>query len=65
MAFLKTLKTMFAGQEVEITVKSVKPQEKTQTGLLEMIQQNRQQAPKISQETDIRRLIDDSQYPTE
>ena len=56
---------MFAGQEVDITVKSVKPQEKTQTGLLEMIQQSRQQAPKISQETDIRRLIDDSQYPTE
>ena len=67
--FLKSLKTLFAGQEVEITVKSVEPKEKkltqTKERLLEMISENRQNAPVIALNIDIRSLIDDSQYPAQ
>ena len=68
MTFLKSLKTMFAGQEVEIIVKTVEAKEKTlsqgQKTLLEMINENREKAPVIALDVDIRSLIDDSQYPS-
>ena len=67
MTFLKSLKTMFAGQEVEIVVKSVNPEEegfhKNQKGLLKMINDNRKKAPVVAPNIDIRGLIDDGQYP--
>ncbi len=67
MTFLKSLKTMFAGQEVEITVKSVETKgeesSKDQKKLLGMISENRQYAPVISPDIDIRGLIDEAQYP--
>lgn len=68
MAFLKSLKTMFAGQEVEITVKSVdSPQKKSaspvNSNLLQMIKDNRKAAPVISPDVDIRTLIDNSHNP--
>ncbi|MFI5139917.1 MAG: hypothetical protein ACHQIM_18995 [Sphingobacteriales bacterium] len=67
MTFLKSLKTMFAGQEIEIIVKTVEPKEKTlsknQKRLLEMIRENRQNAPAIALDVDVRSLIDESQYP--
>jgi len=67
MTFLKSLKTMFAGQEVEITVKTVDSnQEELSTNtsrLIEMIRDNRSNAPVISQDIDIRALIDEAQSP--
>ena len=67
MTFLKSLKTMFAGQEVEIVVKSVNPEEngfhKNQKVVLKMINENRKKAPVIAPDIDIRTLIDNSQYP--
>ena len=60
---------LFAGQEVEITVKSVEPKEGALTQakkrLLLMIGENRQNAPVIAPDIDIRSLIDDSQYPAQ
>ena len=67
MTFLKSLKTLFAGQEVEITVKTIEPEKKRpftgQKELLEMVKRNRESAPVISPDIDIRALIDDSQCP--
>jgi hypothetical protein len=67
MTFLKSLKTMFKDQEVEITVKSVdladKGLFKDKNKLLEMIRESRGNAPIISPDIDIRALIDESQYP--
>jgi hypothetical protein len=68
MDFLKSLKTLFAGQEVEITIKSVKPEEhqnvaKHNHQLAEMISESRKNAPVISRDIDVRALIDESQYP--
>jgi hypothetical protein len=64
MTFLKSLKTMFAGQEVEIIVKSVEPNEKEfsngQKILLKMISENRIKAPVIAQDRDIQSLIANS-----
>ena len=64
MTFLKSLKTMFAGQEVEIIVKSVEPKEKEtsdgQKRLLKMISENRIKAPVIAQDIDIQSLIANS-----
>jgi hypothetical protein len=67
--FLKSLKTLFAGQEVEITVRSVEPSTpemspEVKNALLEMIRDNRLNAPVISPDIDIRGLIDESQYPS-
>jgi hypothetical protein len=66
-AFLKSVKTLFAGQEVEITVKSIVPSHPElsarQKKLLEMVSDNRQNAPVIAFHVDLRSLIDDSQYP--
>jgi DNA-binding protein len=62
-AFIKSVKTLFAGQEVEIVVKSVGPEINRKTELLEMIKRNRQNAPVIASDIDIRGLIDESQYP--
>ena len=67
MTFLKSLKTLFAGQEVEIIVKTIEPEKKTvftgQKELLEMVKRNRLDSPIISSDIDIRALIDESQYP--
>jgi len=67
--FLKSLKTLFAGQEVEITVRSVEPSTpemspEVKNALLEMIRDKRLNAPVISLDIDIRGLIDESQYPS-
>jgi len=64
--FLKSLKTLFAGKEVEITIKSVEPTiKKDKKRLLEMVNDSRANAPVISPDIDIRKLIDESQYPEE
>jgi hypothetical protein len=66
--FLKSVKTLFAGQEVEITIKSIPTSERLteiQKNLLKMLEENRQNAPVISADVDIRSLIDESQYPSE
>ena len=68
MTLVKSLKTMFAGQEVEITVKSVEPENKVlknQAELLQMLEANRNNAPVIDPTVDIRALIDESQHPSE
>jgi hypothetical protein len=67
--FLKSVKTLFADEEVEITIKTVVP-ERHETSeskklLLDMINENRRSAPVIAHDVDIRSLIDDSQYPVE
>jgi hypothetical protein len=65
--FLKSVKTLFAGEEVEITVRSVVPSaenfSKGRNRLLEMLKENRQGAPLISPDVSIRDFIDDSQCP--
>jgi len=68
-AFLKALKASFAGQEVEITIKSVKPENhkhgtSSNSQLSNMIKESRTSAPVISPNADIRALIDDSQCPS-
>ncbi|MDR3697951.1 hypothetical protein [Mucilaginibacter sp.] len=67
MKFLKSIKMMFAGQEVEITVKAVDPEivetPKIKNGLLEMIRENRQKAPLVPSDLDIRGLIDEAHNP--
>jgi CxxC motif-containing protein len=65
ITFLKSLKTLFAGQEVEITIKSIEPVQKDREKLMEMMKENRLNAPIISPDIDIRALIDESQYPSE
>ncbi|MDB5147039.1 MAG: hypothetical protein JWQ57_1059 [Mucilaginibacter sp.] len=69
VAFLKSLKTLFAGQEVEITIKAVKPADnnpvKDNHQLAEMIRNSRISAPVLSPDIDIRALIDESQYPNQ
>jgi hypothetical protein len=67
-AFIKSLKTLFAGQEVEITVKSLdRPQKESanpvNNTLLQMIKDNRESAPVIPADVDIRALIDKSHNP--
>ena len=58
---------MFAGEEVEITIRSVVPSAKNfskgRNSLLEMLKENRQGAPLISPDISIRGFIDDSQCP--
>jgi len=65
--FLKTLQTMFAGEDVEITVKSLPPNREqvpsNQQKLIAMVDENLKTAPVISADIDIRALIDESQYP--
>ncbi len=68
MAFLKSLKTLFAGKEVIITVESVDEKQTgfystNQSGLLKMVTENREKAPQINSYIDIRQIIDDSQHP--
>jgi len=64
MTFLKSLKTLFAGQEVEITIKSVEPQVKNNHQLADMFRESRTNAPVIAPDIDIRALIDESQCPS-
>ncbi len=58
---------MFAGQEVEITVRTVEPEENEMSErkrlLLDVVNENLKNAPVISADIDIRKLIDESQYP--
>lgn len=68
MDFLKSLKTLFAGQEVEITVKSVETGkniniQNPKSDLLTMIKDSREHAPVISPDIDIRSIIDDAHNP--
>jgi hypothetical protein len=69
MTFLKSLKTLFAGQEVEIIVKTLEPKKnavsKGENKLLKMINDNRKRAPVIASDVNIRSLIDESQYPVQ
>ncbi|MBD1365573.1 hypothetical protein IDJ77_17290 [Mucilaginibacter sp. ZT4R22] len=62
--FLESLKTMFTGQEVEITVKSIdnKTAEpvRDKEKLLKMIEENSKNAPIISPDIDIHALIKES-----
>ena len=65
--FLQSLKNLFPGQEVEITVRAVEDQRKSpyegKQSLLEMMRENSKNAPVIGKEIDIRALIDESQCP--
>lgn len=66
--FLESLKTMFTGQEVEITVKSVDDKTaeapvRDKAKLLRMIEENSKNAPIISPDIDIHALINESQCP--
>lgn len=68
MSFLKSLKILFKGQEVEITIKSIDKNEKriSEEGhkeLLRLIQENRRNAPIVKGDIDIRSLIDDAHNP--
>ncbi|WP_257667059.1 hypothetical protein [Parapedobacter tibetensis] len=68
MSLLKSLKTLFEGQEVEIIVKSVEQKKGNLTadaynGLLQMVKDNRQKAPVVPQDIDIRGMIDDAHNP--
>ena len=68
MTFLKSLKTLFEGKEVEITVKAIEDKEVgnpkvANRNLLEMIEDNMANAPIISKDVNIRALIDDAHNP--
>ena len=67
--FLKTLQTMFAGEDVEITVKSLPSNREQvlndQQRLIPMVEENLKSAPVVSTDIDLRALIDDSQYPAD
>ena len=68
MTFLKSLKTLFEGKEVEITVKAIEDKEVgnpkvANRNLLEMIEDNMANAPIISKDVKIRALIDDAHNP--
>lgn len=68
MAFIKSLKTLFADQEVEIIVKTINPKGGKKTpinkGILEMIGDNRKKAPIIANDINIRDLIDNAHSPS-
>ena len=67
-SLLNSLKTLFEGKEIEIVVKSVE-QEKDCSGedgqqkLLEMVKDNRRNAPVVPQDLDIRKMIDEAHNP--
>lgn len=65
--FLNSLKAAFTGQEVEITVKSVSPNDTTPerdvAKLLQMFEERGKNAPIISPDIDINALINESQCP--
>lgn len=67
MAFIKSLKTLFADQEVEIIVKTADPHLKKSTSansaLLQMIEENRKKAPLVDSNINIRDLIDNTHNP--
>lgn len=68
MTFLNSLKTLFEGKEVEITVKAIEEKEvklpkEVNRSLLEMIKDNRENAPIISKDVNIRGLIDEAHNP--
>ena len=62
---LSSLQDLFEGQEVEITIKSVtqeKEIEASTNALIQMIKDNRDSAPMISKDIDIRKLIDETHH---
>lgn len=62
---LSSLQDLFEGQEVEITIKSVtqeKEIEASTNALIQMIKDNRDSAPVISKDIDIRKLIDETHH---
>ncbi len=67
MAFIKSLKTLFADQEVEIIVKTADPLVKksitVNSALLQMIEENREKAPLVDSNINIRDLIDNTHNP--
>lgn len=68
MSFVKSLKSLFEGQEVEIIVKSVGHEKEYKAtnaynGLLQMIKDNRENAPVISQDVNVHLLIDNAHNP--
>ena len=68
MSLLDSLKTLFEGQEVEIIVKSVEQKkgsftEDAHQKLLGMVIDNRQNAPVVPQDLDIRGIIDEAHNP--
>ena len=65
---MKSLKALFAGKEVIITVEPVEEKKMNlysanQDSLLKMIAENREKAPLVKSDIDIRQIIDDSQHP--
>lgn len=68
MTFLKSLKTLFEGKVVEITVKAIEDKEVrdpkvANRNLLEMIKDNMANAPIISKDVNICALIDEGHNP--
>lgn len=65
--FLESLKAVFTGQDVEITVKSIEIKtdhpETDVEKLLRMIEENSKNAPVISPDIDIHAFISESQCP--
>ena len=62
---LSSLQDLFEGQEVEITIKLVtqeKEVEASTKALIQMIKDNRNSAPVISKDVDIRKLIDETHH---
>ena len=63
MTFLESLKTLFSGQDIEITVKTLEPKDtisaRRKIALKQMIEDSRHNAPKIDQSVDIRSIIDE------
>lgn len=67
-AFLQSLKTLFANQEIEITVKPVVPTATEsitrQDALRQLVQDARQQPLQVSADVNIRQLIDEAHNRT-
>ena len=68
MSLLNSLKTLFEGKEIEIVVKSLEQEkecsdEDGQQKLLEMVKDNRRNAPVVPQDLDIRKMIDEAHNP--
>ena len=63
MNFLESLKTLFSEQDVEITIKTLDPADsvssRRKVALKKMIQESRQNAPKIDPSVDVRSIIDE------
>ncbi|TWR30503.1 hypothetical protein FPZ43_06065 [Mucilaginibacter pallidiroseus] len=62
--FLESVKSVFTGKELEITVKSIESNEQktaaNRNALLKMMENISKNAPVIAHDVDIRSIIDDS-----